>query len=37
MYVAGKWMDVQILLQVITASWTPRKWGTRDDGFKQGH
>ncbi|KAK4451846.1 hypothetical protein QBC34DRAFT_399717 [Podospora aff. communis PSN243] len=28
---------VRILLQVITASWTPRKWGTRDDGFKQGH
>jgi hypothetical protein len=24
------------LLQVINASWTPRKWGSRDDGFKQG-
>jgi len=28
--------NVLILRQVIVASWMPRKWGSREDGFKQG-
>ncbi|KLU88391.1 hypothetical protein MAPG_07378 [Magnaporthiopsis poae ATCC 64411] len=32
----GDRRNVRILCQVIIGSWWPRKWGPRDDGFKQG-